>query len=240
MPLKGKWFLDIGFGQGLSLLLAATHGALVVGNDINPKCRLALETSRRFFPSVAPGAITIVEGSILDPAVKQRLVALAPEGCYDIVYAWGVLHHTGAMWQALDIVLSLVKPGGWLVLAIYNKHWTSPYWRVIKRLFNLLPVFGQRLLASLAFLPALLVTWLTTRTNPFSKERGMSFYYDLIDWLGGYPYEFASPEEISRYLKQRADLHKLIPVVGNTGCNQFVAQLTAAGPPQEEEQKSRR
>lgn len=43
IDLMGKTFLDIGFGQGLSLLIAKQKGAIVIGCDVNPKCQEALQ-----------------------------------------------------------------------------------------------------------------------------------------------------------------------------------------------------
>ena len=84
----------------------------------------------------APDApITFEQASVLDAACLDKL------GHFDIVYAWGSLHHTGAMWNALRNVTQRVAPGGTLALSIYNKHLTSPIWRGIKRLYNQLPLF---------------------------------------------------------------------------------------------------
>ena len=134
IPLKDKTFLDIGFGQGLSLLAAKAMGAQVVGVDVNPRCVNVLARSQSYFSDVLDGPIPTVVGSILDKRLVEKLLLDAPAG-YDVVHSWGVLHHTGDMWSALEHASSLVRPGGYLVLALYNRHFTSPIWGVIKRMY---------------------------------------------------------------------------------------------------------
>src|ERR1700689_4153229 len=92
--LTGQHFLDIGFGQGLGLLNAASSGALAVGCDINPKCAEVLEQNRRFFPGLVAPIPTVI-GSILDDLTLQRLRGLCPSEGYAVVHSWGALHHTG-------------------------------------------------------------------------------------------------------------------------------------------------
>ncbi len=225
VPLRDATFLDIGFGQGLSLLSAAQRGSLAIGCDINPKCREALQTSAAWFPEVELAGIPIVAGSILDPTVVTQLHSIAPsgDGGYDVAHSWGVLHHTGNMRLAIRNAASLVRPGGHLVLAIYNRHWSSPAWTVMKWLYCKAPHWMQRFLVYL-FLP---VIWLAklavTGRAPAQQTRGMDFYYDVIDWIGGYPYEYASIEELRALVEPLgfACLRWRAAEVP-TGCNEFV------------------
>ena len=221
--VAGKSFLDIGFGQGLSLLAAAATGAQTVGCDINPKCAQVLERNRGLFPEAADHPIPVVVGSILESATVDALRALAPdERGYEIVHSWGVLHHTGRMWQAIENAASLVRPGGMLFLAIYNRHWTSPTWTVIKRLYVGSPVWLQKAAIAIFYPVILLAKWMVTGRNPLAMDRGMDFYYNVIDWIGGYPYEFASRESVERFLEARhfsvrVSTSSIVP----TGCNEF-------------------
>ena len=90
------------------------------------------ELRRRYFPEDANWIVQ--QGSVLDTSY------LATLGTYDIVYSWGVLHHTGAMWQALENVKQLVRPGGELFIAIYNElGQITDYWTRVKKLYNALP-----------------------------------------------------------------------------------------------------
>jgi 2-polyprenyl-3-methyl-5-hydroxy-6-metoxy-1,4-benzoquinol methylase len=226
VPLKGRTFLDIGFGQGLTLCLARESGARCYACDINPKCVEALTLTARFFPNVDPSAIPLIVGSILDHATLEKLRQIPPvreAGGFDIVHSWGVLHHTGAMNDAIRRAASLVREGGHLIVAIYNTHWTSPIWYFIKRAFVTMPALMQRISIAL-FVPLIFIAKAAvTRRNPLKKERGMDFYHDVIDWMGGYPYEYATVGEIKTLLESLGfQLERSIPAAVPTGCNQFV------------------
>jgi 2-polyprenyl-6-hydroxyphenyl methylase/3-demethylubiquinone-9 3-methyltransferase len=150
-------------------------------------------------------------------------------GLFDLVYAWGSLHHTGSMHEAITNTARAVAPGGTLILAIYNRHLTSSVWRGIKWFYNQVPSIIQRLMAVL-FAGVIYVAKLAvTRRNPLEKERGMDFWYDVIDWIGGYPYEYASPAEIETFLRRLGfTLRTLVPAQVPTGCNEFVFERAQA------------
>lgn len=225
----GASFLDIGFGQGLSLLSAAAAGARAVGCDINPKCAQVLERNRPFFPDAADVQIPVVVGSILEPSTVDALRRVAPEADgYGFVHSWGVLHHTGRMWEAIDAAASLVRPGGTLILALYNRHWTSPAWGVIKRVYVAVPGWLQKAMVGAMYPVILTAKWVATGRNPLVMERGMDFYYNVVDWVGGYPYEYATIEEVARHLEARGFALRMSSVAKvPTGCNEFAFSRTA-------------
>jgi len=226
VPLQGKAFLDIGFGQGLSLLTAASLGGVVHGCDLNPKCAGVLLRNRRYFPEVASNPPVTV-GSILDERVLATLKAAGPADGFAVVHAWGVLHHTGNMDQAIRAAAGLVAPGGHLVLALYNRHWSSSGWRMIKWSYVHSPRWLQRSLIGICYPIIYLAKWLVTGKNPKRQERGMDFYYDVVDWVGGYPYEYASRNEIAAQLTTLSfALVKFLPARVPTGCNEYVFQKT--------------
>jgi SAM-dependent methyltransferase len=220
--VAGRTFLDVGCGSGLFSIAAAQLGAVqVVGFDANPT---SIEVSRenwqrlRQHLPVEVSEPTFRTGSVLDDRFLAQL------GAFDVVYAWGVLHHTGAMWQAMRNTAGLVAPeNGTLVVAIYNQHWTSPFWKQIKRLYNLSPRVVRSLFHGL-FGPLIYAgVWITTHQNPLHKERGMDFWYDVIDWLGGYPYEYARPGHVVEFVDALGlELERMLKPRGATGCDQFV------------------
>lgn len=223
VELEGRSFLDIGFGQGLSVLSAAVAGANAVGCDINPKCAQVLERNRMLFPAAGSIPIPVVVGSILEPATVQALRRFALDaGGYEIVHSWGVLHHTGRMWEAIDVATSLVRPGGALILALYNRHWSSPAWTVIKRIYVGVPAWLQKAIVVAMYPVILAAKWFVTGRNPRAMDRGMDFYYNVVDWVGGYPYEYASIEEVTRYLVAKGfTLRSATMAKVPTGCNEF-------------------
>ena len=222
IDLHGKSFLDIGFGQGLSLIVATENGAKAVGNDVNAKCADVLYFNALNFSEIRISDLPIVIGSILDSAVVDELKKKAPNGGYEIVHSWGVLHHTGDMKSAINNATSLVKNGGYLVLALYNRHWTSPLWKGIKWFYCCSSNSIQKVTVGVLY-PVIWMAKFIVAGYPKKKSRGMDFYYDVIDWIGGYPYEYASSREVKNML-DGLDFKCIeeIPAQVPTGCNEFV------------------
>jgi SAM-dependent methyltransferase len=224
--LHGLSLLDIGCGSGLSSLVARRLGARVHSFDYDPESvACTLELRNRFYPQDS-GNWVVEQGSALDESYLRSL------GSFDIVYSWGVLHHTGAMWQALENAAIPLAAGGTLFVAIYNDQGGhSRRWRAVKRLYNRMP----RGLRFLVVIPVAVQQWWRPtvkdflRLRPFStwrsysSGRGMSPWRDVIDWVGGYPFEVARPEEIfDFYRKRNCELIKLKTCGGSQGCNEFV------------------
>jgi SAM-dependent methyltransferase len=230
--LAGQSFLDIGCGSGLFSLAAMRLGARHVHSlDYDPQSvACAHELKRRYFPDAS--SWTIEQGSVLDAGYLSLL------GQYDIVYAWGVLHHTGNMWQALENVILPVASGGKLFVALYNDQGVrSRFWTAIKKVYN-----------RNAFSRAAIISFFTTyyavgrflkdvirlknpvaRYHEYKKTRGMSYFTDLLDWLGGYPFEVAKREAVIEFFRKRNfALVKLNSVGDGRGNNEFVFCASAA------------
>ena len=226
--LNGKRFLDVGSGSGLFSLAARCMGAEVVSFDYDPiSVWCTRELRNRYFPD--NNRWLIHQGSALDNNFLSSL------GQFDIVYAWGVLHHTGDLWKAIELIVPLVKStGGSLFIAIYNDQGRkSKIWKIIKKSYCYFPtilkpfilfptsliLLGPRLFLDLVkFKP--LVTF-----RKYYIRRGMSPWQDLVDWVGGYPYEVAKPEEIFDYFRNRGFILRRLKTTTGFGNNQFVFQL---------------
>jgi 2-polyprenyl-6-hydroxyphenyl methylase/3-demethylubiquinone-9 3-methyltransferase len=226
--LQQRSFLDIGCGSGLFSLAARRLGARVHSLDFDPQSvACAIELKRRFFPG--DPSWTIEEASVLD---RAHLAAL---GTFDVVYSWGVLHHTGRMWEALGNAQQAVAPGGRLYIALYNDTGSqAARWRSIKRLYNRLPRTLRFPYTVVVITPGELrrMAGALARLRPqdyvhswtrYTGRRGMSRWRDVVDWVGGYPYEFATPEDVfDRCRAAGFSLTKMICGNVGTGCNEFV------------------
>ncbi|MDD4004141.1 MAG: class I SAM-dependent methyltransferase [Elusimicrobiaceae bacterium] len=216
----GKTFLDIGCGSGLFSLAARNLGATVHSFDYDPQSvACALELRGRFRPDDSNW--TIGQGSVLDRGYIESLRQ------FDIVYSWGVLHHTGAMRSALENTAAAVKNNGLLFIAIYNDQGArSTRWKNFKRLYVAAPRIVRPALAALVaarFHTLTAIKRAVTRTLAPEHERGMHAWHDAVDWAGGYPFEVAKPEEIFDFCHARGfALRALRTVGGGHGCNEFV------------------
>jgi len=218
--LRGLSVLDIGCGSGIFALAAAQLGAgRVVGVDLSAESvQASRDNQRRFAPDMD---ITFRQQSVFD-------LDAAECGRFDIVYSWGVLHHTGQMIRAIDQAAALVERDGLFVIAIYNRHWSSRTWLGIKWLYNRVPHFVQKIMVWCFCGVIAVAKFLVTGRNPFRKRRGMSFYHDVVDWVGGYPYEYASAAEIAGHVEALGfRCLKTVPPAVPTGCNEFVFQRIA-------------
>ncbi len=219
-------FMDIGCGSGLHALAAARLGvSRILAVDIDP---VSVETTRKTLTSknvTVPWEAEKVSVFDLDPA---RF------GTFDIVYSWGVLHHTGDMWEAVRKAAAMVAPGGVLALALYRSTYMDPFWKLEKRWYTRASPFAQRL-AEKIYVGAFRVAWPLTgrgsfrdRVDNYRSARGMDFYHDVRDWLGGYPYEAALAPEVDQHLTKlgfKAETviarHKESGVLGS-GCDEYV------------------
>lgn len=233
--LSGQTFLDAGSGSGLFSLVAWQLGASVTSFDADPDS-VACTRSLKQKHADASENWSVLDGSLLDHKFVSQL------GCFDTVYCWGVAHHTGHMWDALAALAKAVAEDGLLVVAIYNDQgFSSRIWTVIKRLYNWTPRLLQPAYAAcvggvlFAFRLATTILAMSLRIfrlkNPMvplnrwyreRPQRGMSWWHDLVDWVGGWPFEVARPCEIFTFFRDRGFTLVRMETTPGSGCNEFV------------------
>lgn len=221
---KGARFLDIGCGSGLFSLAARQLGARVFSFDYDPQSVACTREVRRRYHPEDPDWV-VAGGSVLDANFLSGL------GEFDIVYAWGSLHHTGDLWRAMSNAAKRVRPEGALLVSIYNDQgMRSRCWRRVKRIYNQLPPA----LRIVVLVPAFARLWGPTfvldltHLRPFGtwrsygEERGMTPWRDAVDWVGGYPFEVARPEDVFDYCYRRGFQLVRLKTDGGHGCNELV------------------
>jgi SAM-dependent methyltransferase len=223
--LRGRTMLDIGCGSGLHAAAAGRLGtARIVAIDLDAR---SVETAREMLLRHAP---------LVPAEVRQADVFdLEPEtaGHFDVVYSWGVLHHTGAMLEAIARAAAMVAPGGLFAFALYRRTWLCALWGYEKRWYAAARPSAQAM-ARRIYTALLRARFAVTGRDfanyvaSYQSARGMDFLHDVHDWLGGYPYESISPAEVDDRMRRLGFEHvrsfTQVPSLGlfGSGCDEYV------------------
>lgn len=219
--LRGLTVVDVGAGSGLFSLAALKLGAArVVALDRDGNCLKAIEQNAgRYLAAPERARLSVVQADVLD---EGQL----PRETFDVVYAWGSLHHTGAMWRAVVNVAGLCRPGGAFALALYNRTWFTPQWHALKRAYHAAPAPVRVGMVAALSVPRYALRLIRGR-HPSRLQRGMSVWYDSIDWLGGLPYEAATCPEVVQRLAPLGFSTVRVRPTRRHGCNEFVFRRDA-------------
>jgi SAM-dependent methyltransferase len=228
--LTGLGFLDVGSGSGLFSLAARRLGARVHSFDSDAASVLCTRRVRELHRP-HDRDWNVEQGSILDPDYVNGL------GKFDIVYSWGVLHHTGAMQQALQAAASLVAAQGLFAVALYHRTLMCGLWRREKRWYAGASPHAQHR-ARTIYIALLRAAFFVTRRDfrsyveNYQSNRGMDFLHDVHDWMGGYPYESILAPEVEALLRPLgfARVHgmdsTLTTGLFGSGCDEYLYRRT--------------
>jgi 2-polyprenyl-6-hydroxyphenyl methylase/3-demethylubiquinone-9 3-methyltransferase len=142
------------------------------------------------------------------------------------------------MWDAIANSAGLVRPGGFLYMMLYRDARSASIWRAIKRRYVKSGTVLKFLMRN-TFASALVAGLIIKGRNPRRvmreyglKSRGMSWYVDVTDWVGGYPFEFTDAESVIAFLASRGfTLRNIYPPISppsmglrGTGSYQYLFQ----------------
>lgn len=194
----GKKVLEVGIGAGTDFVQWVRAGALVYGVDLtveaitHTRCRLELEG---------------LQARDLRQADAEHLDY--PDDSFDLVYSWGVIHHTPDPFKALSEIVRVARPGGEVKVMIYHRHsvaafmtWLRccalsgrPWQSVSYAVANYVESPGTRAYTrreARAMLEALpledirvrtVLTWCDLATN--SRSALLRAVHQTLSWLGG-------------------------------------------------------
>jgi SAM-dependent methyltransferase len=224
--LAGKYFLDIGCGSGIHSLAAFKSSAQRIASfDVDPYSVATTKKIHEMYGS--PANWQIAQGSILEDTFLRTVEPA------DIVYSWGVLHHTGNVWQAIRNAATFLKPGSIFYIAIYDKTPDTPYWIDIKKKYNRSTGLGKKLMEFSYVWRAFFKTASLSRIKQsiayiknYKTSRGMEFWTDVKDWLGGWPYEPATQEEICRFCEETLGLERIKVKTGEANIEYLFKKIT--------------
>lgn len=226
--LKELDMLDIGCGSGLHSYAAWKAGARRVHSfdyDENSvsAAKLLWEIAGK------PANWTIERGDALDKKYMDSL------GKWNFVYSWGVLHHTGAMWEAVRNAQACVTEGGQFYIALYasDVQPEAEMWLRVKQAYvksgwlgrrgwELWYVWNHILGRRITRLPTLFHRMYTYKVN-----RGMDLFTDIRDWLGGWPMEFAADQDTVNLLERECGF-TLRNISTGEACSEFLFERSGS------------
>src|SRR3984893_2812362 len=150
----GKSLLEVGFGTGTDLLQFARGGARVTGVDLTPR---SIEIARRRFEVYG------LAGEFGHGGAESLSF---PDLSFDVVYSFGVLHHTPDTESAVREIHRVLRPGGRAIVMLYYRR-SLYYWGSLVLKHGLLG--GELFKASMAEVMSRHVEYSDTEGRPLVK-----------------------------------------------------------------------
>jgi len=201
--VRGRTVLDAGCGTGIFSIIFANKGAAkVMGIDISPGSLMTAESLRKKFN------LQNVEFQ------KQDMLEL-PFGdeTFDIIWAWGTVHHTTAPFKAISELVRVLKRGGSFLLAVYRKTRLTLVHEIIRKTLIKTPRRSWTALSRiLAFFLAPVVFLFKKREK---SRKGEKLSELILDWYFVPIRHYYTPEEMKIFLKGKGLVEeKFLPASG--------------------------
>lgn len=230
--LEGFDFLDIGCGSGIHSFGAFRSKARKLHSfDYDRNSVAATQIMRE--KAGLPENWKVEWGDVLDQAYVDKL------GKWNFVYSWGVLHHTGEMWRAVRNAQRPVAENGYFYIALYSADVdlrpSKEFWLEVKKKYNEASPAKKRMMVGwyvwrfgMSRNP-LLFPLVLYRIAKHRHQRGMNYFSDVRDWLGGWPMEYAPDQEVVDILEGEYGF-KLANVATGEACTEFLFIRSGAPP----------
>ena len=187
--VKGNAVLDSGCGTGIFSIIFAKNGAgQVTGIDISPGSLGTAESLKQKF-------------GLTNARFEQQDMLHLPyaDASFDIVWAWGTVHHTTDPLGAIDGLIRVLKPGGSILLAIYKKTKVTWIHEIIRRTLIKTPRFSWNFLAKVMAFFGTPIVWVFKRREKARKGESLSEL--ILDWYFVPIRHYYKPDQIKTYLE---------------------------------------
>ncbi len=191
--VEGKRVLDAGSGSGMVSIAFAKMGAQVTAVDISPGC---IENGRRRAKEMGVD-IRFIQADLTQLDLGEQ---------FDIIYSWGVLHHTPDAERAFYRLVDHLAPGGVIVIAVYLKTWLSGFWNFSRVFYRNSPPFVRAAIRGMG--TALVKAVDAIRGKPI-ETRGSSIPELVNDWFGVPHRTFHTYEEVFGWFEKRGLSYEL-------------------------------
>jgi ubiquinone/menaquinone biosynthesis C-methylase UbiE len=201
--VKDKAVLDAGCGTGIFSIIFANNGASrVLGIDISPG---SLQTARSLKEKFGLPNVSFEQ--------EDMLHLPFPDETFDIVWAWGTVHHTTDPFRAIAELVRVLKRGGSLLLAVYKRTRLTFLHEIIRKTLVRTPRKSWTAFSRVfAFILAPVVFFFKKREK---SRKGEKLEELILDWYFVPIRHYYTPEEIERYLGQKGlDVEKFLPASG--------------------------
>ena len=189
--------LDAGCGTGVCSLALAERANQVLAVDMSLQ---SLKTAVELAHKIGRHNIEFKQASVLD-------LPFASES-FDLVYSWGVIHHTPSPIRALDELVRVLAPGGLLVLAAYRKTRLTVIHEIARKFCLRLPPLLRKPVVKFVAIPIGIVAQLLGLKE--LRDDNLSLESKIEDWLFVPEKHFFSFQEMRDLLEQHHLVFKLI------------------------------